>query len=106
MGATAFPEIDEDVDSVRGRLTLEAVPVPESGGWLPEPTLAGDSRTLTRETVRFLIPKSGGLLEPTAHDSSLGCPSSLLFTVMIDADDVLRALFRERATSRSSDRLP
>ncbi len=71
VGTTAFPEIDEDIDSVRGRLALEAVPVPESGGWLPDLTLAEDSRLLTRETVRFLALKSGGLAEPTAHESSL-----------------------------------
>lgn len=67
----AFPEIDEDIDCVRGRLALDAIPVPESGGWLPGPALAGDSRALTREVVRFLTLKSGGLAEPAARDSSL-----------------------------------
>jgi len=58
------------MDGVRGWFVFEAVPVPESGGWLPEPTLVENSRVLTRDVVRLLTLGSADSPKPTAPDSS------------------------------------
>jgi hypothetical protein len=99
--------MDDEIECVRGRVVFVASPVPESGGWLPEPALVGNSRALTRDTVRFLTLCSEGSTEPTDRESSLAWPSSpWLLIVAREVDDNFRVLLRARATSRSSERLP
>jgi hypothetical protein len=107
VGTAPFAEMDDVIECVRGRVVFVPSPVPESGGWLPEPVLVGNSRVLTLDTVRFLALCSEGRTEPTARDSSLAWPSGpWLLTVAREADDNFRVLFRARATSKSSDKLP
>ena len=106
VGTTPFPEMDDEIDCVRGRVAPVIIPVPESGGWFPDPAFVGNSRALARDTVRFLTLDSVGSTEP-ARDSSLAWPSGpWLLAVAREADDNLRDLLRARATSRSSDKLP
>ena len=71
VGAVPFPDVDDTAETVLGWFDFEAITVPESGGWLPGPTLVGNSRALTRDIVRFLTLCSASIPEVTVRDSSL-----------------------------------